>query len=43
MFDVDGDGTVDDHVFVTELCSRLDQVTYTKVGRCSLKPAEPRV
>jgi len=43
LFDVDGDGTVDDHVFVTELCSRLDQVTYTKgqmvyqmgeIGRC---------
>ena len=28
LFDVDGDGGLDDHVFVTELCSRLKQVTY---------------
>jgi hypothetical protein len=28
LFDVDGDGSLDDHVFVTELCTRLKQVTY---------------
>lgn len=28
LFDVDGDGSLDDHVFVTELCTRLKPVTF---------------
>lgn len=30
LFDVNGDGKVDDHVFVTELCSRMHKVTFAK-------------
>jgi len=30
FFDVDGDGSVDDHVFVTELCQRLVPQNFTK-------------
>ena len=28
LFDVDGDGSLDDHVFVTELCMRMKRVSF---------------